>query len=334
MPKKTQRVTIMDVAKAAGVSKQTVSRVINGRSDVSETTRQQIQAIIDDLGFRRSEMARGFTHGRSYTLAVVGDKQSYFGSKTYTGMVDEAEPRGYALLTKQLADASRDSMEQLLHTLHDRHVDGVLWALPDAGFDLSPLVASGIPAVFISHAQRPGLLTLSYDNFAAGQQATQRLIEGGRRRIAHITGPSNWWLVQERLRGWRTALQQAGFPADDGQIAQGDWDAESGYVALMKLHAEFAGMDAVFVQNDKMALGAMLAAHTLGLRIPEDLAVIGFDNMPEGVCFYPPLTTMLQDKRVLGQRAARMLIQVIESSDSVVPEEPPLCHQLIVRQSA
>ncbi|MDR3434772.1 MAG: LacI family DNA-binding transcriptional regulator [Rouxiella aceris] len=337
-----KRPSISDVAKLANVSKQTVSRVINESPNVSDKTRQCVLQAIADLGFRRSEVARSFSQGRTYSLGVVGRNLIYFGTSTYIGIARQAETLGYSLLLKELPDSSIDQIEPMLHALLDRQVDGIVWAIPEisdnhAWLDTELFDQIPVPIVFLSMAPHPKASVVAYDNFVGGMQATQHLLECGRQHIGHITGPLDWWDASERRRGWEAALQQTGRPVLPNHMVTGNWDAASGEAAFHRLLENYPEMDAVFVSNDKMALGVLLAAHDKGLRIPEDLAVIGFDDITESAYFHPPLTTVLQNKPALGQLAVKTLVHKIEekfqTETQTALDSEPLVHQLIVRKT-
>lgn len=338
-----KRATISDVAKAAGVSKQTISRVINDSPNVTPATREKILAIISELGYRRSELARNMNLGRSFTLAVVSSYLGYFGSATYQGIVRRAEEKGFSLLVKELADSSHSHVEALLNSLLDKHVDGILWGVADAGDNLAwvntPLYENfPVPIVFIA-ANCPNATSISYDNFEGGLMATRHLIESGRKNIGHITGPADWWVAKERAHGWQTALQEAGLPADERQIVHAaDWEIYSGSPAFLQLQAQFPEMDAVFAGNDWLSIGVLRTAQQQGLHIPEDLAVIGFDDQPVCAHLYPSLTSVSQDKKTLGLQAIDLLIAQIEAHFSghpvKKPAAEPLRHQIMVRESA
>lgn len=337
-----KRPSIADVAELADVSKQTVSRVINDNPNVSDKTRTRVLQAISELGFRRSELARSFSQGRTYSLGVVGRDLKYFGTGTYIGIARQAETLGYSLLLKEMPGSGIDQIEPMLHSLLDRHVDGILWAVPEiadnhAWLDTPLFAEISVPVVFISMTPRADATVVAYDNFAGGMLATQHLIESGRRRIGHIAGPQEWWDASERQRGWRSALQQAGLPVSESRMVIGNWDAASGEVAFNRLLKSCPDIDAVFVANDKMALGVLLAAHQHGLRIPEDLAVVGFDNIDASPYYHPPLTTVFQDKTVLGQQAVKTLVHKIEEKfqGKSLPalDAAPLVHQLIARKT-
>jgi len=339
----TSRIRLVDVAAAANVSKQTVSRVVTGSADVAEHTREHVLAVIARLGYRPSASARTLCHGRSYTLAVVGLDFGFLSTDLYQGAARQAQALGYNLLLKTLAKPDTLSVEQLLLSLTDMHIDGVLWAIPDA-YDRCDWINShllariNIPVVFLSTAPRAGIITVSFDNLDGARLAMQHLIDQGRRRIAHISGPLGWWVARERIRAWRLALQEAGLDAPDSYLAEGDWTPASGERAMAQLLDRHQNIDAVFVGNDRMALGALLTAHRRNLKIPHDIAVIGFDNILESASFYPPLSTVCQNKCQHGELAVATLIRHVAAHFGDTKDAQPalqtLTHSLIVRESS
>lgn len=338
----TKRPSIVDVASLAKVSKQTVSRVINDSPNVSDRTRERVLAAIAELGFRRSELARSFSSGRTYSLGVVGRDIGYFGSRTYLGMVQEAQSLGYSLLHKEIADSSLEQVEAVLHALVDRQVDGIIWTVPEiadnhAWLESGLFSSLAVPVVFLSMTARPGLNVVAFDNAEGARLATQHLIDKGRRHIGHISGPLDWLDASERMQGWESVLKQAGLPAQPEQVESGAWSAATGHDAMARLLQKYPEIDAVFVANDRMALGALLAIHEKGLRVPEDIAVIGFDGISDGAFFHPPLSTVRQDKGTLGRLAVEVLANKIESRFAAGKQTQPdwsvLQHQLLVRNS-
>ena len=342
-----KRVTLADVAKLAGVSKQTVSRVVNASEHVTEETRTRVLQCIETLGFRPSALARQLSTGRSQTLGVVSNGgQGYLVSGVaYLGMVRQADRMGYALLIKEMTDFSTSSIHTMLDYLVERQVDGVIWAGPEIGdshawldsFDLKSLP---MPLVAINAKPRPGVDTVSFDNFEAGRLATRHLLSLGRKNIGHIAGPTNRWVSQQRVEGWRTALAEAGMSDMSKNLVEGDWDVHTGGPGLRRLLEICPKLDAVFAGSDRMAIGVLAEAHKLGLKVPEDLAVMGVDNLPESAYLIPPLTSMTQDTPRMAEVALRLLVRRIcerrgEAYPEAcsIPENPLLTHDLVVRQS-
>jgi LacI family transcriptional regulator len=339
----SRRVTIKQVAKAAGVSTQTVSRVLNERHDVAPETRHRVQQIITRLGYQPSALARSLIQQRSYTLGVVTAGLNYIGpSRTLYGISIQAEQMGYTLLLKQLPSLDSLDIEPLLDSLLARQVDGLIWAVPEIGSNHcwldNRLDDLPVPIAFLTMQERPGISIVSVDNFTGGCLAAQHLLEQGCRHIGHITGPLDWWEARQRKAGWEHTLAQAGLPCIDRQWAEGNWSASSGERAFIQLIEKFPEMDGVFVGNDQMAISVILAASRMGRQIPADLSVIGYDGIQESAYYSPPLTTVLQDQTEMGRSAVRHLVQSIETSRSGMVEAESrhivLHPQLIVRESS
>lgn len=337
-----KRTTIREVARAAGVSTQTVSRVINDRPDVAPETRQRVLEVIAHLGFQPSALARSLIQQRSRTIGLVTAGLKFAGpSYTLSGITEQAEQMGYALLLKELLDVDSIDVGPILRDIVARQVDGIIWAAPEVGVnrnwlaDLLPTLP--VPMVFLTMHAVPGVTVVATDNYLGGRLATEHLISCGRRRIGHISGPLVWWEACQRAAGWQDALGAAGLAATDARRAEGDWSSASGEWAFHRLVAQFPEMDAVFVANDQMALSVLLAASRLGRRVPDDLSVVGFDAIPESAYFTPPLTTVRQEPRALGRTAVHHIVRMIEADQGSFAPYPHetvwLKPQLIVRES-
>jgi DNA-binding LacI/PurR family transcriptional regulator len=333
-----KRVTLKEVAAAAGVSTQTVSRVVNGRPDVANDTRVHIQEIIDSMGYQPSKIARSLIQGQSYAIGVVSSSIGLFGpSLVLQGVQEAAVAEDYSLMLHILPDAEAFDANQILREILSYHVDGILWAVPEIGQNRDlvqqALPTVKVPIVFLNMQPRPNLVTAVIDNKHGGSLATQHLIDQGRQNIGLITGPMNWWEARQRELGWRQALAENGRTVDESYIANGDWTPSSGERCIRMLLEWHPEMDAVFVCNDQMALGAMKVARQMGRQIPEDLAVVGFDDIPESPYFSPALTTVRQDVAEMGRQGIKQLLTLINEeeleSTSVV-----LKPNLIVRGSS
>jgi LacI family transcriptional regulator len=312
-----RRITIREVARAAGVSTQTVSRVLNGRPDVSPETFERVQQVIRETGYAPNMFARGLTQGRSHTLGVVAFGLDYFGpSRVLTGIESQAAELGYAISLNLIHQPATGDISDLLNSLLARQVDGIIWAIPEVGDNRawSHVLSADppVPVVLVGGmAGRSTLPAISIDNRAIGRLATRHLLAGGARHVGLISGPAVWWESVERRLGWLETLVEEGRDADALLVVEGDWSASSGEAGLEELLRLCPDMDAVFASNDLMALGAMHAAHRLGLRIPQDLSVAGVDDMMESSHFWPPLTTVHQPLRDAGVRAVEELDRVI-----------------------
>jgi LacI family transcriptional regulator len=338
-----KRVTIRQVAQEAGVSTQTVSRVINARPDVASTTRKRVMETIERLGYHPSALARSLIQQRSYTLGVVIAGLKYIGpSRTLNGITEQAEALGYSLLLKTLPSFASGEIEPILTSLIARQVDGIIWAVSEVGNNLhwlhDRLPDLPVPIVFLTMHQRPDLSIVSINNQKGGYTAVKHLLEQGRRHIGHVAGPLDWWEAQQRKAGWEQALSEAGIDFNESHWTEGNWSPRSGESAGQQLFKQYPDMDAIFVANDQMALSVLLVAYRNGLNVPRDLAVVGFDGIPESAFFWPPLTTVQQDQHQLGCVAVEQVVRLIEatrgSEDDYRPEFTWLDPQLIVRESS
>ena len=314
-----KRPTIKQVAKAAGVSTQTVSRVINDRPDVASDTRERIQKAINELGYRPSALARSLIQKRSYTLGVVTAGLKYIGpSRTLNGITSQAEESGYTLLLKELPRFDTEEIEPLLQTLLSRHVDGIVWAVPEVGDNHrwvdATLSGVSVPVVFIATEDRPDLSIVNYDNYLGGKMATEHLLQQGYKCIGHISGPLDWWESRQRKAGWQAALLNAGIEPLESHSTEGNWSSASGETAFRQLLSQYPDMDAVFVGNDQMALSVLQIACRNGVSIPSQLGVVGFDGLAESPYYWPPLTTVLQDQSLLGAAVVEELVHFIETA--------------------
>ena len=339
----SRRVTIKQVAEQAGVSTQTVSRVLNHRPDVAPETRRRVQEIIDRLGYQASNIARSLVQGRSFTLGVACWGLEYFGpSRALTGIEQQASELGYVLLLNLTRQPGNSDVRQLLRDMLARQVDGIVWAVPEIASNRDWIAEQHsrlpIPVVFLSMRPQPGLSVAAVDNRSGGRMATKHLLDLGHQDVGLITGPLAWWEARQRQSGWQDALQEAGIPIEADLVVEGDWEAASGERGLRQLLEQRPELDAVFISNDQMALGALQAARRMGVRVPEDLAVVGFDDVPESVYFQPPLATVRQDMVELGRCAVRELGGMIEATQQGEPDVEPntilLKPELIVRESS
>jgi LacI family transcriptional regulator len=310
---------------------------------VAEETRVRIWQIIEELNYQPSAIARSLIRQRSLTLGVVTAGLNYLGpSRTLNGVTKRAEDLGYNLLLKELPDFFTKDVQPLLNSLLQRRVDGIIWAVPEIG-DNRAWLQDGLdglsaPVVFLTMESRPGVATVAIDNYAGGCLATEHLLEHGYRNIGHISGPTDWWEAKQRRDGWRDTLHAAGVPEADLHAEAGTWSSASGARAIDRLLARYPEMDAVFVGNDQMALGVLQVACRRGLRVPEELAVVGFDGLSDAAHYWPPLTTVRQDLRELGCTAVRELVRFIESTNqeqaAIQPVSIALRPELIVRSSS
>jgi len=333
---KSQHITIKDVAERADVSIQTISRVINNRPDVSPETRQRIQAIINELGYQPFSNARGLAAKRTYTLGLVtADFSDFWFSQVVTGAENEAQEHGYVFM---LGNASCDPEDEprFIKLLTQRHVDGVIFVRANCENEANHLLLLkefGVPVVTTGHhLPDTGLAMVDVDNIGGGRKATEFLIGLGHTKIAMLTGPSDWKSVFDRSEGYLQALQASNIPVDHDLIFNGTWLHRSGYENTTLLLKSKKPFTAIFAHNDRIARGAIYALSEAGLRVPDDISIIGYDDIPEAEFSEPPLTTIRQPAVEVGQAASKLLIQMIEDS-TIPPRQIMFDTTLIVRSS-
>jgi LacI family transcriptional regulator len=337
------KTTIYDVAKIAGVSRQTVSRVLNNRQDVSDETRVNIQKIIDELGYHPSAIAQSLSRQKSYLCGVVTAGLRFTGpSRTLSGITGKAEELGYGLLLKELSSFNSNNVKPLLQWFKSHQVDGIIWAAPEIEEnrnwlkDLLPEI--DIPIIFLTMEKQDRVSIVTTDNFNGAKMATEHLIKMGRKYIGHISGPLEWWEARERKLGWETALSDAGLKVTDSTWSSGNWSSRSGKTAFIDLLNQYPEMDGVFVGNDQMALSVLQSALEIGKRVPVDLSVVGFDGIAESEFYCPSLTTVSQNQNELGSVAVAELISQIETkiieNKMIEPKYITLQPELIIRQSS
>lgn len=336
------KVTIKDVAQKAGLSIATVSRVINNHPDVSGQTRLHVLRVIEELAYQPNAVARSLIHGRSNVLGVVSTGIEFYGpSQTMASIERAAHQLGYWLMSSLLPDPETDAGQDALGHLLSQQVEGIIWAVPQVGKNREWIGEQccdlPVPIVFLHMNRQPGMFVVAVDNCGGARMATGHLLAQGRRHIGCISGPDHWWEAQERTRGWYERLTEAGFPADEHWRRTGDWTAASGADAFHSLVERHPDLDALFVSSDQMALGVLKAAHQRGWRVPDDLAVVGFDDIPEAAYFIPSLTTVRHDLKSVGAQAVSLLDRLLNAqrtSDIVEAESLLIEPELIVRESS
>lgn len=307
--------TIRDVARLAGVSHQTVSRVINHSAEVTPETRERVESAIEELDYRPSAIARSMARGKTHTLACISPNLTdYTFASIIEGAEHEARSQGYFLLSSSASDP--ESFKELLEELvGHRRVDGLIIINPYAD-QRHKFIPEDFPLVFVGAYARDGsVCSVSLDDEKVAFEAVQHLLALGHKKIAMITGPLEEDCSRDRAAGYRRALREAGIPVDEDMILEGDWAATSGQVAMQTLTRRGLKPSAVFAQNDRMALGVLRVAREMNLSVPDDLAVIGVDDMPLSSYFDPPLTTMRQDMPRIGQEATRILLDLIQKNE-------------------
>ena len=327
----------------AGVSTQTVSRVINERPDVSPETRKRVQEVIKSLSYQPSALARSLISQRSYTFGVATAGLRHIGpSRTLSGITAAAEEAGYSILLKELPSYDTEDIRPIFQAFLSRHVDGIIWAVPEVGENrkwvINPPADIEVPLVYITMEPKDKLSVVAIDNYLGGRMAMSHLLDQGYRRIGHISGPLDWWEARQRMAAWKDALTEAGMEAKDSHCVDGNWSSASGALAIEKLCDQYPDMDAIFVANDQMALSVLQFCSEKGIRVPQDMGVVGCDNIDESAFFSPALTTIQQDQHYVAKVAVAEAIKIIEAGwqdlDPVEPKSVILPPILIVRQSS
>jgi LacI family transcriptional regulator len=328
-------VTIKDVARESGVNISTVSRALNNGIGVNDQTRKHVLAVATRLNYRPNRVARGLVTGRSHTLAlIVSDIRNPFFAEVARGAEDAARSAHCDLMLCN-SDLDADKQMQYVRSLQEKRVDGILMnSVAMLNRDQqAQLAASGVPIVLLNRsASNRTFSTVCADNESGGALAAQHLLDLGHRRIAHLTGPRQHGNLSDRERGFVRTLQAAKNPVHP-IVLRGKFTFAGGAELARKLLAEHPDVTAIFAANDVMAFGAVRAVLDRGLRIPEDLSLIGFDNLELSSIIHPPLTTIHQPKYEMGRAAVEILLRLARDKAKQMPEHRLLGVELIERQS-
>jgi len=325
------RPLMVDVARLAGVSHQTVSRVLNDHPHVSAKTRADVVAAIRDLGYRPNAAARTLATGRTKVFGVISVDNTLYGPSSMLYGLEQAAPPDYMVAIARLDSFDRPSLHRAVERFLGQNVEGIIVVAPQtAAVEALMYLVTEVPLVVIKCGTHAPLPSVAIDNLAGAARATQYLLDLGHETVHHLGGPPSWLDSQERADGWRQTLRAAGAPIPD--LVFGDWSARSGYEIGHRL-AALDEVTAVLSGNDQMALGLMRALSERNRNVPGDVSVVGFDDIPEAAFFPPPLTTVRQDFGELGRRAMHMLMDRISGDDRFVPSMP-IIPDLVVRASA
>ncbi len=328
----SRKITIAEIAAEAGVSVPTVSRVINGRSDVSADTRERVQDLLTRHGYQRR--ASGPRPSSGLIDLVFSDLDSPWAVEIMRGVEEVAHAAGIGTVVSAIHRRS-SSARQWLENLQARATDGVIIVTSALNApQQAELRRLNIPAVIVDPAGVPLLdaPTIGASNWAGGLAATEHLLGLGHRRIAFIAGQPQLLCSRARLDGYRTALEAAGLPVDEHLIYQGDFYHASGFAGGTKLLALAQPPTAIFASSDQMALGAYEAVRRRGMRVPEDVSIIGFDDLPEVRWSSPPLTTIRQPLSQMGMVAARTVLRLVQGEKLESPRME-LATELVIRES-
>ena len=327
--------TIKEIAKIAGVSRSTVSRVLNNDENVSERTRTKVQTIIDEMGYQPNPIARSLISGRTRVLGLVIPmivtslfKDPFF-SLLAQGISSACTNNNYTLMLWLI----EPDFETRTHNtiLNNRFIDGIIVASSKISDPLiEALVCRKIPLVQVGRNKLSDVSSIDADNIQGAMTAVRHLVSIGRKQLATITGHMEIYSGVDRLTGFKNGLTEHNLPILEERIAFGDFTEESGYLQAENLLSKTA-FDGLYVASDMMAVGAIRAIQEAGLRIPEDIAVVGFDDIPGAAHYQPPLTTIRQPIQQMGAVAAQTLIDQLESKESVIPRRIILPTKLMVR---
>jgi len=325
-------VTLGMVARLAGVSASTVSRILNGTAVVSADKKHAVDEAIAQLGFVPNPMARGLAGGRTLSIGVVTQAiDSPFYGVALRGVEDELDKAGYSsLFVSGHWNAAEEA--RCIETLRARRVDGIIVLTGRLSDSALRGVAQAMPVVVTGRKLKgTQLVSLNFDNFEGARLATHHLLALGHRQIAFITGDPAHPDANERLRGYRSAIEAAGLAYEPALVVPGSFHEESGLVAVGRLLGSGQAFSAIFAANDQMAFGACLGLHRSGLKVPHDVSVVGFDNLPMSRYTLPPLTTVHHPAYELGQQASLVMLQMLRGDEPRAEVPAP---RVIVRESS
>lgn len=315
--------TIRDVAERAGVSYQTVSRVLNDSPQLRPHTRERVLAAIEELGFRPSAAARALATSRSGLIGILAaESHSFYGTATAMAAIEQAaRDAGYRVPVVNAAPDAESLAGGLAHLQRESVEAIVILAPQERALEAIESLAIGVPFVTLGATGRGADSLLLVDQAAGARLATEHLVGLGHTRIAHLAGPQHWVEAQARLDGFETGMSAAGLAS--AAVVEGDWSAESGYRAGLRLLDEVPDLTAVFAGNDQMALGLLHACADRGVSVPEDLSVVGFDDVPEAAHYQPPLTTIRQDFAEVGRRTIGVVLAELRGETAAVDRPVP-----------
>ncbi|WP_231921011.1 LacI family DNA-binding transcriptional regulator [Micromonospora narathiwatensis] len=323
-----------DVARLAGVSHQTVSRVLNNHPSVRQETRERVLRAVHQLNYRPNALARGLATRRSRVIGVVSfDTILYGPAATLLGIERAARAAGYGINIVTLERLDRAGVSSAIDALAEQSVAGVVLIAPVVSAAMAVHgMPTGVPAVVVELGGDGELPSVSVDQVAGARLAVEHLLELGHETVWHIAGPRDWLEARDRIDGWRLALETAGRRVPP--VITGDWSPRAGYEIGQSL-VDRPEISAIFCANDHQALGLLRALHQRGVRVPDDVSVVGFDDIPEAAYFSPPLTTIRQDFDEVGRRCVAALLELLAADPSSGrTKPPPVQPTLVVRDSS
>ncbi|SMB97711.1 LacI family DNA-binding transcriptional regulator [Deinococcus hopiensis] len=329
----SSRVTIHDVARHAGVSHQTVSRVMNEHPSVAPGTRKKVLAAVEALHYQPNSAARSLVTQRSHTLGIVGFGLPYYGpAQMMVNIEQAARSRGYSVSLASIPALREAEIERALLDLRRQNVEGIILIAPLEGANTQRIrkLCDDVPFVLVDAPELNSNSGATIDQKTGACVAAQHLISLGHERIALLSGPQRWYDARLRLDGWTEALNGAGLAPVS--ILEGDWSAVSGFGLTQELLAARIPFTGLLVGNDQMALGALWALHEREISVPDDVSIVGYDDIPESRFFHPPLTTVRQDFATLGALSLAALLRAVESPNSHANPQV-LKPELVIRRS-
>ena len=327
-PEKVRAPNIRDVARLAGVSYQTVSRVLNEHPSIRESTKQRVLDVIREIGYRPNQAARALVTSRSRTIGVLTAQTVNYGPQTSVTAIEQAaREAGYRITITSIASRENPSIKAALDHLLTQAVEALVVIAPQVRvLEAIREMEIDVPYVTLQNADL-GAHSMSIDQVAGARMATRHLIELGHTEIMHISGPQDWIEAEARMQGYLEAVNERDLRTRAPIL--GDWTAHFGYYAGLEL-LRFRDFTALFASNDQMALGFIHACLESGLSVPGDISVVGFDDIPEAAHFYPPLTTVRQNFAEIGRRAVSLLLSELQGDPVDHAQIEP---ELVVRRS-
>ena len=331
-PEKVRAPNIRDVAALAGVSYQTVSRVLNDSPSIKDSTRQKVLDVISEIGYRPNQAARTLVTSRSRTIGVLSSQTAHYGTTTSVNAIElAAREAGYRLSITSVSSGDYSSIKSAIDYLLSQAVEALVVIAPQVRvFDALADLSISVPYVTLESTGRNLGHSLSVDQVAGARLATRHLIELGHTEITHISGPQDWIEADARMQGFLHEINAADLRTRAPIL--GDWSAHFGYYAGLEL-LRFRDFTAVFAGNDQMALGFMHACRESGLDVPGDISVVGFDDIPEAAHFSPPLTTVRQNFAEIGRRAVALLLAELNGGVGQDHDHDQIAPELVVRSS-
>ena len=319
-----------DVAREAGVSGQTVSRVVNARGYVGASTRVRVEEAMQRLGYRPNSAARALRSGRFRAIGVVMFSFSSYGNqRTLDAIAVRAAQTGYALTLIPIESSATETVAGAFRRLEEHAVDGIVIVIEAHQLDESAVeIPTGVPVVFVDSSRETTRPFVDTDQAQGARLATEHLLDLGHATVWHVAGPAKSYSAERRRQSWQETLEERGCRVPDALV--GDWSAESGYRAGVRLREELE-VTAVFAANDQMAIGVLRAFREIGRDVPDEVSIVGFDGLPDAAQLWPPLTTVQQHPERVGAAAVDLLLAELDGEATT--SMPLIGTELVLRES-